>query len=58
MLGIVVFARCKSIEAASKTVYWGVEVNLIVVWENNVEVAIQFTGRDFMEMFGDDGKAD
>lgn len=49
MLGIVVFAGGKSVEASGQPIDWRIKVDIIVIRENDVEVAIQLGCCKFME---------
>jgi hypothetical protein len=40
VLGIVIIAGGKSIKTASKTVYGGVEVEIVIVGEDDVKVPV------------------
>lgn len=53
MLGIVILAGSKSVEAASQPVNWRIKVDIIIIGENDVEVAIKLRCCQFMESFTD-----
>lgn len=57
MLRVVVIARCEGLEAAGKTVNGGVEAEVVVVWEDNVEIAIELCRSEFAAAFRYEGKA-
>lgn len=49
MLGVVVFTSGKCIEAASQAINRGIKVDVIVIREDDVEVAIELSGGQLME---------
>ncbi len=57
MLCVVVVASGKGVEAAGKAVDWRVEVEVVIIGEDNVEIAIQDGRGDFVKVFGDEGDA-
>lgn len=56
VLGIVVVAGHKGIQAASQTINGGVERRVILVRENDVELAIQLGSGQVSALFGDKGE--
>lgn len=58
MLRIVVVARRKGIQPTSQTIDGGVERRVILVGENDVELAIQLGSGQFSALFGGKGEAD
>lgn len=47
VLRIVVVARREGIEASGQAIYGRVEANVVIVWENDVKVAIELGGGEF-----------
>ena len=57
MFGVIIIAGGKSIKAASKTVDGGIEVEIVIVGEDNVEVPVELSRGEFVEVTGDKSKA-
>lgn len=57
MLRIVVIARCKSIETTGQAVDGRVETDIIVIWKDDVEIAIELCCGEFAAAFRYKSKA-
>lgn len=55
---IVIFTRDEGLQAACQPVYWRVEGGVVLVGEDNVEIAIQLGGSQRPEVVGDERQAD
>lgn len=55
---IVIVTGDESLQAACQPVYWRVEGGIVLVGEDNVEIAIQLCGSQRSEVFGDERQAD
>lgn len=58
MFGIVVLARDEGVQAASQPVDGRVERGIIVVGEDDVEVAVELGGGKLVKVLGHEGEAD
>lgn len=58
VLGVVVLAGGKGVEAAGKAVDGRIEVDVIVIGEDDVKVAVQLGRGQFVKALGDEGDAD
>lgn len=57
MFCVVVVAGGKGVEATGEAVDGGVEVEVVIVGKDDVEVAVEDGGGDFVKVLGDEGDA-
>jgi hypothetical protein len=50
VFGIVVFTRSEGIETSGQSINWRIKVPIIVIGENDVEVAIELRCSQFMKL--------
>lgn len=58
MFRIVIFTRDECLQAACQPVYWRVEGGIVLVGEDDMEIAIQLGGSQRSEVVGDERQAD
>lgn len=57
MFGVVIIARGERIKAAGKTVDRRVEAEVVIIGKDDVEVFIELSRGEFMEVTRDDSEA-